>query len=302
MYLSYTGYKVGHGCPKAYWYQYIDKPVLPKPENRVNSLYGTTVGYLFEWFYNEKVWKTSGVERQLNERVQVAYLKAVAKEQRDGLIRWKTEDKKANYASPDEMLADVRETIPRGIRIIRHHRLLGENATAEVRLNQDVRGHTIGGRCDFLMRRIGPHHDLILLDGKGSKYRGMYTDSLQLKWYGMLHRLQFKHLPDRLGFVFWRAEPHDKAGKETGKSVEWVDCSSNEIDELQEHVLRTMSEIEVGMAKVVSNPASQPEAFPARPGDACRFCAYFQLCTEGKKFDSLKVPEHVGSGVEDVGL
>jgi hypothetical protein len=301
-YLSYTGFKSYAACPKSYWYKYVSKPALGRPENRVNSLYGTTVGYLFEWFYNERIWNTTGIEKQLNDRVMTAYLKAVDKEQRDGVILWKPEDTKANYKNPDEMLDDVRKTIPRGIRIIRHHRLLGQDAVAEVPLNQDVEGHTLGGRCDLLMRRIGPHHDLILLDGKGSKYGGMYTDALQLKWYSMLYRLKHKFKPDRLGFVFWRFEPRGEDGSETGKSVKWVDCSNNELDELLASVLGIVRHIEEGKVRVAADPSSLSEFFPAHPGDACRFCPYFQLCTEGQKYDALIVPEHVGTGVEDVGL
>ena len=293
MYLSYTGYKT-YKCPKNYWFGYISKPTLPILENRANSLYGTTVGYLFEWFYNERIWETTGVEQKLKDRVQVAYLKAVAKETRDGVVKWKPEDKKVKYASCDEMLADVHETIPRGIRNIRHHRLLGQDALAEVKLDQVVEEHTIGGRCDLLMRRIAPLRDKILLDGKGSKYRGMYVDALQLKWYAMLHRMKFGYMPDRLGFLFWRFEPHE--------SMDWVDCSNNELDELQAHILGVIHEIVAGEALLAADPSSLSQAFPARPGDACRFCTYFQLCSEGQKFDSFKAPRPVGSGVEDVGL
>ena len=294
MYLSYSGYKTHWACPKSYWYGYISKPKLDVLENRVNSLYGTIVGTLFEQFYNERIWNTKGVEQQLLDRIPVAYEKALAKETRDGVIQWKAQDEKANYASPEELFTDVRETIPRGIRIIRHHRLLGMNATAEVKLDQWVQGHKIAGRCDVLMRRIGPHHDLILLDGKGSKHRDKYVDSRQLKWYAMLHRLMHKHPPDRLGFVFWRFEPE--------KAIDWVSCSLNELDELQAAVLTTIGDIEKGQAMTVSDLSSLPQAFPAHPGDACRFCAYLQLCNEGQKFASLKPPTHTGTGVEDVGF
>jgi hypothetical protein len=144
------------------------------------------------------------------------------------------------------------------------------------------------------MRRIGPHHDLVLLDGKGSKYRDKYVDHRQLKWYSMLHRLKFGHAPDRLGFVFWRFEPE--------KSLDWVESSSNELDELQNSVLIAIREIEAAKMSVHKGEIPADKAFPAQPGKECRFCAYKQLCPEGKRFDELNPPEHVGSGVEDVGL
>jgi PD-(D/E)XK nuclease superfamily protein len=163
-----------------------------------------------------------------------------------------------------------------------------------VKLDQTVAGHMIEGRCDFLMRRIGPHHDLVLLDGKGTKWRDKFIDRRQLKWYAMLHRLKEKYAPDRLGFVYWRCEPED--------SVDWVEASSNELDELQASVLTSIEEIERAKAQFEKDPSSQPEFFPARPGAPCHFCEYLPLCPAGQKYESLEAPKHGGSGVEDVGF
>jgi hypothetical protein len=298
MYLSYTGYKTYTSCPRMYLFRYVQKPKLEVLENRVNSLFGTIIGNIFEAFYNEKLWAGNPgvaiVEKRLLDRVMTSYLKAVAKETRDGVILWKPDDSKANYASMEDLLEDVREAVPRGLRVIRHHRLLDRDALAEVKLDQDHEGHTIGGRCDIRMRRIEPHHDLILLDGKGSKWRDKYVDTRQLKWYAMLHRMKYGHMPDRLGFVFWRFEPD--------KGLDWVECSLNELDDLLISALTSIREIEDGQAQLAANPSSLPQAFPAHPGDGCRFCAYMPLCPEGTKFNTIKAPEHVGTGVEDVGL
>lgn len=295
MYLSYSGYKTYKRCPRQYWFSYVAKPKLDVLENRANTLYGHIVGRLFEQFYNEHIWKTKGVEQQLLDRIQAAYDKAVRKETKDGVIKWKGEDKKSNYESVEALFADVREAIPRGLSIIRHHRLLGQDATAEVRLDQQVQGHIIGGRCDILMRRIGPHYDRILLDGKGSKWRDKFVEDRQLKWYAMLHRLTYQYMPDRLGFVYWRSEPEDSVG--------WVETSINELDELQGSVLETIREIENATKMVNDDPASLPQAFPAHPsGECARFCPYLALCPEGQKFTSLTPPTHEGTGVDDVGL
>lgn len=294
MYISYTGYKTYLKCPRMYWFMYISKPTLGEPENRVNTLYGTMVGWLFEIFYNERIWNSKGVEQQLQDRVQTAYERAIAKETRDGVIRWKPDDKRANYQSPEALFEDVRATIPRAIRIIRHHRLLGTDAAAEVKLDQWVQGHRLGGRADILMRRIQPHYDRILLDGKGSRHRAKYVDDRQLKWYAMLHRLKHNHMPDRLGFVYWRQEPE--------KSIDWIACSTNELDELQGSILMAIGEIEAGTMQMDADPAHLPQVFAAHPGSECRFCPYFALCPEGQKFASLTPPRPEGTGVEDVGL
>jgi len=144
------------------------------------------------------------------------------------------------------------------------------------------------------MRRIGPHYDRILLDGKGSRHRDKYVEDRQLKWYAMLHRRTYGYLPDRLGFVYWRQEPE--------RSVDWVETTPNELDELQSSILTTIGEIEAATQQVYTYSASLPQAFPAHPGGECRFCQYFPLCPEGQKFASLTPPAHVGTGVDDVGL
>jgi hypothetical protein len=294
MYLSYSGWKTYSKCARMYWFMYVLKPLLETPDNRVNTLYGHIVGRLFELFYNERIWNTKGVEAQLLARVQESYDIAVRKETKDGVILWKGDDKKALWPSPEALLDDVRETVPRGLRIIRHHRLLGADAAAEVKLDHYVKGHLIGGRCDIIMRRIAPHHDLILLDGKGSRHRDKYVEARQLKWYAMLYRMKHGHMPDRLGFVFWRYEPDE--------SVDWVDTSLNELDELQGSVLTSISEIESAKLQVEADPSSARQAFPAHPGSECKLCAYFELCPEGKNFASLTPPVHQGTGVDDVGL
>ena len=301
MYLSYSGFKSYTSCPRMYWHQYIGKTKLVIPENAVNSLYGSIVGNLFETFYSAKLWRETGVEQKLLGLVPSHFLKVVAKETREGggrTIRWKPEDSKANYASPDALLDDVRVTIPRGLSIIRQHRLLGPTQSeAEVKLDHTVDGHTIGGRADFLIKRIAPYLDLVLIDGKGSKWRDKYVDVRQLKWYAMLHRLKHGFMPDKLGFVFWRFEAE--------RAMDWVDFSEAELVELQGAVLSTMQRIEETTAQLATLggsdvPSALRETFPPSPGERCRLCAFRLVCPEGQHFDSVRVPIPDGTGVEDV--
>lgn len=293
MYLSYTGFKTFVSCPRRYYHQYVAKTKLATPENKVNSLYGTIVGTLFETFYNERIWKGSGVEQQLQDLVPEHYARAIRKEMRDGAIRWKSEDPKANYANPEVLIEDVRKTIPRGISIIRHHRLLGpEQSDAEVVLDHKMHGYIIGGRADFIIRRIAPHRDLVLIDGKGSKWRGKYVDDRQLRWYAMLHRRKFGFAPDKLGFVFWRFDPD--------QSLDWVDGSKMLLDELETTAWATIREIEAKTASV--SPDNAFQVFPSKPGGECKLCTYLTLCAEGEHFVSTPVPILGGVGVEDVGF
>ena len=294
MYISYSGYKSYDSCPKQYWFRYIGKPVVDVPDNRVNSLFGTIIGQLFEWFYNEKLWTETNVEQKLRDRLFSSFDNILVRETRQGVIKWKPEDKKANYASPEALKEDVIQAIPRGLRIIKHHRLLGPMATAEVKLDQTVGPHVIGGRADFILRRMKPHEDLLILDGKGSKWRDKYVDGRQLRWYSMLHRLKFQHAPDRVGFVYWRFEPDE--------ALDWVECSAKDLDDLQAEVTSALDKLDKDVADVAADPKHLPQAFPVQPGDSCHFCAFLTLCPEGQKFDSSKAPKHTGTGVEDVGL
>jgi hypothetical protein len=185
------------------------------------------------------------------------------------VLRWKSpEDKKPNYESQDELLADVRDTIARAIRIVRHYRLAGPRMEAESKLDSDVGGHRLGGRADFIIQRTSPHHDLVILDGKGSKHRGSFVDPKQLKWYAMLYNIRTKALPDKLGFVYWRFDPPE--------SLDWVDFSHDDIEELREEVLTSLT-------KVVRGGQSK-EAFAPTPNDqACRFCSFISLCPQGRR-------------------
>ncbi len=211
------------------------------------------------------------------------------------------DDKKANYDGPETLLSDVKDSIPRGIAIIRHHRLLGQDAQAEVKLDQNVEEHTIGGRADFIMTRVAPHRDKVILDGKGSKWRDQYVDARQLLWYAMLYQMRYGHAPDKLGFVFWRFDPD--------KSLDWVDFTQNDLDGLKAHILETMGNIEGYKRRLSTLPEDEVlsalvEMFPAQPGDKCRLCSYLPVCKEGQGMmgGRKNVPRFDGTGTEDVGL
>ena len=271
MYISYSGFKTYSSCPRAYWHSYVDKTVPPEPDNTVNSLYGSVIGTLMEDFYMKGLWREKNVQKVLEERIDPTYKKIVSDELRRGrVLRWKSsDDKKPNYESQAELLADVRDTIARAIRIVRHYRLAGPRMEAESKLDSDVGGHRLGGRADFIIQRTSPHHDLVILDGKGSKHRGSFVDPKQLKWYAMLYSIQNKNvLPDKLGFVYWRFDPPE--------SLDWVDFSQADLEELQDEVLTSLTKIVRG--------GQSKEVFQAKPSDqACRFCSFISLCPQGRK-------------------
>ena len=298
MYLSFSGFKQFWTCPRSYWHGYIDKTPLPSPENRVNSLYGIVVGRLFEVFYAESLWRSSDTVGVLLGKVDQELDHAISKETRSGVLNWK--DKKANYDSREALVEDIREAIPRGIATIRHHKLVGVDAKAELKLDARIEGHIIGGRADFVMTRVSPHGDTVILDGKGSRHREAYIDDRQLLWYAMLYRVHYGKTPDKLGFVYWRSEPDE--------SLDWLLWTDADVDRLRETVFEYIRQIEDGMQSLSKEPEDvrrlvMLETFQARPGKKCSLCAYASVCPEGKFFmKPMDIPKHDGVGIEDIGL
>lgn len=296
MYISYSGHKTYKECPRQYWHRYIGKTELVAPENKVNSLYGSAVGILFEYFYNDRIWNQQGVAAALENRVDAVLENLIRNESVKGMVDWA--DPKANYSSLAALRRDVSATIPRGVAIIRHHRLLGMDAQAEVKLDSLIENHMIGGRADFIMRRIKPHDDLVILDGKGSKHREKYVDPQQLWWYAMLYRHKYSTLPDRLGFVFWRQEPES--------SMDWVEFDGSSLDGLLSGVLNSIQAIEDGKRQLsqlkdpVEMTSALNELFPTFIGDKCRLCAYQPVCVDGSSYVTRRVPAATTAGVEDV--
>jgi len=296
MYLSYSGFKTDCQCPYCYCHKYVNKTKIP-PENGVNALYGSVVGNVFEAFYRDRLWRRADYQDYMQSIVESCFDKAI-KDQRGGRIYdWANE--KSNYHSREEVITAVRETIPRGISVIRQFRLLGTHAVAEMKLDNRFGPHTIGGRADFVIRRIDPHGDLIILDGKGSKWREKYVDGhelkpgqkiegVQLKWYGFLHRAKLGQPPDKLGYLFWMFDGE--------KGLEWVTFTNTDLDMLQAEVLATMdriaastSELEKVSGQLQSYDETRQERFPAQAGDHCRLCAYVDQCEDGtKKVASLR--------------
>ncbi len=299
MYLSFSGWKQYVTCPRAYWHRYLGKTILASPENRINSLYGSAVGKLFELFYNEHIWKRSGTIEILLGMVDPELDQLMKNEERSGMINWS--DPKANYKSRDELVEAIREAVPRGIATIRYHKLIGLDAKAEVKLDTLVDGHMIGGRADFVMTRVAPHSDLVILDGKGSRHRETYVDERQLLWYAMLYRTRTHVTPDKLGFVYWRSEP--------AQSLDWVMITDKALDEMQETALADIRQIDEGAAKLATGDDDvrhlvMANVFQPQPGGKCRLCAYTSVCPEGQIYTSKshQIPVYAGGGVEDVGL
>lgn len=311
-YLSYSGYKSYSQCPFEYWHKYVNKTRLDTPENGVNTLYGSTVGLVFEAFYRDKIWKYSNCVEQLEGLVEPYMNKAIQDQMKQGrVLDWS--DEKANYKKPQDVAKDAKAAIPAGVETIRENKFVGPFMEAEMKLDRKIGPHVIGGRSDFVIRRTRPLGDLIILDGKGSKHRGKYIDSkpkkegeplegVQLKWYSMLYRENFGVIPDGLGYLFWRY-----SGKE---AVEWVPFKESDLTYLKEEVLSVIDRIDrtsKTMALAMSPQAKdelRQELFPAQAGRHCILCAFAVVCEEGKKVMARqkRAKSSIPSGVTELSL
>lgn len=176
-----------------------DPNPFPDNPNKVNALFGIIVGQVFQQFYERELWKEP-VEMTLDRVPSVLgkFLK------RKPFLDW--DDPKANYSSLEEVLSDINFAVRQSYKTIHRHGLYGDGALAEVILDAPYRGVEITGRADFIIPT--QTHGLVILDGKGSKYRDKYLDDDQLYWYAKQYQIRTGALPDRVGFLHWRfSEP-----------------------------------------------------------------------------------------------
>ncbi len=306
MYISYSGYKVYTECAKQYYLRYVTKPDVA-PDNRVNMLFGSVVGTIFEQFYAQKVWRSPTVVDDLLAMAEPTLRATMVKEAEvGGVFRWKGQDFRSVYESKAELLTDIRAAIPRGVETIRLHGLVGQ-AAVEVKLNSEVAGQTLGGRADFILQRYGqPPSDVVILDGKGTRHhekmdakgvnrRATSVDVRQLYWYANLFRLKFRRYPTRLGFVFWQADPAD--------AVDWVDVDVKKLQDFQTEVLDALRGIEER-----SSLKDLKVIYPANPApEKCNLCSYLAICEEAQKAlvvksEEKKLRRGIPTGVTDLGL
>jgi len=302
LYLSYSGFKTYGQCPYEYWHKYVNKTSIP-PDNGVNALYGSVVGLVFETFYRDRLWRKVDYLDFLQSIVEPCFDKAI-RDQRGRVYDWA--DEKSNYHSREDVVADVRLAIPRGIQTIRKNRLLGSDASAELKLDTQFGNHLIGGRADFVIRRIAPYEDLVILDGKGSKWREKYVDGdpkksgqrvegVQLKLYAALYRAKTGIVPDRLGYIFWhfdgtRPEWWTDKYSESFEAMEWISFDNGDLDNTQIEVLAAADRIASSVTSLdklsgqsKSYDELRQERFPAQAGGHCRLCSYVSKCEAGTK-------------------
>lgn len=254
MYLSYSGRKCYQECPKKYEYKYILKD--PSKSDPRDSIFGSTIGKIFEWFYDRDLWKLPNVENHLISLIDPA-IKHVCQESKF--------DISSHPSFKDQLKTNLKTYIPHGLNTIKANKLVGKRNYVEQDLTV-VYSYGSGlqvklvGRSDFTVHTIDDQ--VYIIDGKASKYRDKYVDSQQLIWYATLHYLKFGVAPSQIGFLFYMFPD---------SPISWIQYKS---DDMRSCIQET-GNILVSIKK---------SDFPARPTKNCNMCLYKAKCSEAISF------------------
>lgn len=253
IYLSYSGRKTYLTCPKQYWFHYIVKD--PSRGDKRKSMFGSAIGKLFEWFYEDKMWAEPNPEIAVLSRVKEAISFTFSNEKYSvGL----------DPSFESSLLEDMQHFAPIGVKIIRENGFLTPYSRAEVDLtvtysppdsNITIK---MGGRADFIHGKNLT--DIWIIDGKASKHREKYVDSDQLIWYATQHYLKYSVAPTKLGFLFW-CYPD--------KPLSWVAYDSDSMRNL----VKKTTEIS---KRILSKD------FRATPSGECHRCPFKSKCDDGQ--------------------
>ena len=252
------------------------KKPLPIKKSEHHAILGIAIQYAIERFYNDELWKSLDPEtlkRRLLELADEAFRLELSKK----FVDWR----KAGDRSELEKL--VSDAVMGYMRTLKHHRLLGPYAKAEVELLGYVNKYTpVGGRADVIVRREDT--GVTILDGKNSKrykdqktglYTVTYTDPDQLRWYALLFYLTYQQLVDRLGFVYYRypygAPVVSSDGIGTGEienGIDWVEFTKDDLKGLAARSVDAMK----GIDRERFDPKPTPKT--------CGFCDYETVCPQ----------------------
>jgi len=271
--LYYSPWKLYETCPQAFlWSRGWGKIDVgggpgrgkPKPvkDSRHHAVMGIAIGAAIESLYRDELWRTPhGLAERLVEKVEKEFLYEISR----SFIDWRLAPSKA------EMLESCRSGVIGYLRTMKHQRLLGPYAQAEVELLGYVNKYTpVGGRADIIIRRDDT--GVTILDGKNSQSKGKYTDPDQVRWYALCYYLAYGKLPDRLGFVYYRypyGTPKEDGTVEEG--VDWIPVTRTDLEGLAARA--------VDASKAMSKEQFAPTPSP----QACKFCDFETVCDARKE-------------------
>ena len=253
-YLSYSGRKSYLTCPRQYEYRYILKDSTRRDPK--DSLFGSTIGKIFEWFYSKQAWAAIDPLQTTLSFIEPALELVFDKE------HW---NPNADPAFVTKLRHDLRELIPTTIETIRSHHLLTTSSRAEVDLtvqyHHEIHGFSLklGGRADFIHTT---KNGVWIIDGKGSAHREKFTDSEQVIWYATQHFLKYHITPVRLGFMYYKF-PKDP--------IQWVAYDAQTIRNSLNKTFEISKKIQL-------------KQFMPTPTNECHRCDYHTKCDDGTRY------------------
>lgn len=256
-----------------------------KAESRHNAVPGLVVQAVLERLYNDELYQDPA-------RLRLK-LDALAEREWSRIERKNPIDYSESRKSRGEMLVECRKAIQGYLNTMKHHRLLGPYAQAEVMLTGWINKWVqIWGYADMIIRRDDT--GVTILDGKFTKYRDK-MDPDQLRFYALLFLLSYNVMPDRIGFVWYRF-PYDPESEEEG--VEWVPFEKEDLQGLALRVTQARDKMRF-------------RKFEAKPTpEGCKYCEFLDRCPErqaqildnSKGREKKVVEELQGGGFSDFSL
>lgn len=253
---------------------------MPKPppirESRHHAVMGLILAAANEKLYNEELValrQGRGNPAHLSERMLEFLDKEWFRQMRDprNYIDWHRAGMTA-----DEMMAVCREGVVGYLQTMKHHRLFGDYAKAEVDLIGWIdKWNPVGGRTDLIIRR--QDSGITILDGKNGRYKN--SDPDQVRWYALCFLLAYKVMPDRIGFIWYRY-PYGKEARDKDGGLLYGDDGQPQIEQGVEWVPFTKEDLQGIAARAVeAKRQMKKEIFEANPvPDYCRKCVYESVC------------------------
>jgi hypothetical protein len=293
--ISWSSFSRFEGCGQSFLWRYgwegVDFGYGPggkmprKAESRHNAVPGLVVQAVLERLYNDELYQDPA-------RLRLK-LDALAEREWSRIERKNPIDYSESRKSRGEMLVECRKAIQGYLNTMKHHRLLGPYAQAEVMLTGWINKWVqIWGYADMIIRRDDT--GVTILDGKFTKYRDK-MDPDQLRFYALLFLLSYNVMPDRIGFVWYRF-PYDPESEEEG--VEWVPFEKEDLQGLALRVTQARDKMRF-------------RKFEAKPTpEGCKYCEFLDRCPErqaqildnSKGREKKVVEELQGGGFSDFSL
>lgn len=273
--LYWTHVKIMNECPQRYlWYKGhpkydvgggMGKPKPLPPEEQRSSehhlLMGSVLSKVVEYVYNRELWREPSTLMQKAEEIARHEFGLAESEY---YCLW-------TYMTRDEALQTCVDGAKNFIRTMKKNKLLGPWNRSEYKMTPALNNYvSVSGIADLVIRdKDGGIH---IFDGKNAMTPNKYEDPDQLRWYALAFLLQYRVMPKRLAFFYFRY-PHTNPPKDHDPES-WTGMI--EVSLTKQDLVRLKK-----MAEDVSKKIHFGDKFEATPkAKHCNMCPYESICPE----------------------